>query len=376
MRIGVPKEVKTAEFRVAITPVGVEQLVGSGHEVLVETSAGQASGFSDDQYLDAGAEIHLTAGDIWSSVDLILKVKEPIEPEYSYLEERGSELTLFTYLHLAGVPGLAEVLCRFGTTAIAYETVQLEDGAFPLLAPMSEIAGELAIQAGATYLQRPSGSKGLLISGASSGQPARVVVIGAGTVGAAAAKLALAMGADVTLLNRSARRLEQFASAGNPGKLTTELSTVESISAAVRNCDILVGGVYVGGAKADWVVTADMVRTMEPSSVIVDVSIDQGGCVETSRPTTYLDPVYVVDDVIHYCVANMPGAVPRTSTQALTNETLGYVLELANDGLDAATDRNPALKRGVNVYAGTVTNEPVAVATGLEYREFDELTAR
>lgn len=373
MQIGVPKEIKTAEYRVALTPSGAAQLVQAGHRVAVEATAGESSGFGDSMYRDSGATVYPTADEVWDSSELVLKVKEPLPEEYLYLQRAGSDLTLFTYLHLAGVPGLAESLCEFGTTAVAYETVQLDNGSFPLLAPMSEIAGYLAVQAGATYLQRPHGQKGILLSGTPGTSPARVLVIGAGTVGSAAARLAMSMGAHVTLLNRSPGKLKRFAEFGYPGSLKTGIATQDSIARAVTESDVVIGAVYVAGARADPVVTEEMVRTMEPGSVIVDVAIDQGGCVETSRPTTYENPVYLVDEVIHYCVANMPGAVPRTSTQALTIETIPYVLAVAKYGIVSAASRNDAIKRGVNVYRGFVTNKAVAEATHMEFRALDDL---
>lgn len=375
MQIGVPKEIKTAEFRVALTPSGAARLVQAGHQVTVETSAGESSGFSDSMYRISGANVRQTADEVWRSSELILKVKEPLREEYSYLRRAGSDLIIFTYLHLAGVSGLAESLCDFRCTAVAYETVQLADGSLPLLSPMSEIAGELAVYAGATYLQRPLGKKGILLSGAAGIPPARLTIIGAGAVGAASARLAMAMGAHVTLLNRSPEKLKRFSEFGYPGSVETAIATEAAIAQAVQSSDVVIGAVYVAGARAEYVVTEKMVRSMEPGSVIVDVSIDQGGCVETSHATTYIEPVYLVNDVIHYCVANMPGAVPRTSTQALTNETLPYVMAIAERGIVEAAGQDEALKRGVNVHAGYVTNRAAAAATGLEFRTFDNLTA-
>ncbi len=365
MKIGVPKEIKTGEHRVALTPAGAARLISAGHEVVVQSSAGDGSGFSDDQYVAAGATIAQQSDAVWAEADLIVKVKEPVGPELDYLTHRGGDLTLFTYLHLAGVPGLAKALSEAGTTAIAYETVQTADGHFPLLAPMSEVAGKLAVHAGAEYLRRPQGSKGVLISGGPGIPPARVSVIGAGVVGQSAAKLAMAMGANVTLLNRSSGKLREFTAHGYPGNLTTQIADPESVAAAVRKSDVIIGAVYVAGAKARHVVTREMIASMQPGSVAVDVSIDQGGCFETSHPTTFEDPVFIVDDVVHYCVANMPGSVPRTSTLALTNETLPYVLAIADDGIEKAASGDAALAKGINVYRGAVTSEPVAAATGL-----------
>ena len=375
MKIGVPKEIKTAEFRVALTPTGAARLVRSGHSVTVESSAGEGSGFSDDDYRSAGAAVEQDAARTWESAQLVLKVKEPLPQEFAYLERGGEDLTLFTYLHLAGVPGLAEELCRAGVTAIAYETVETSGGEFPLLAPMSEIAGKLAVHAGAQYLRRPLGTKGMLISGGPGIPPAKVAVIGAGVVGQSATRLAMAMGANVTLLNRSPGKLKQFLERGYPGSLSTSIASEESIAAAVRESDLVISGVYIAGAKATHVVTHEMVKTMAQGSVIVDVSIDQGGSVETSRPTTYENPVYTVDGVLHYCVANMPGAVPRTSTAALTNETLPYVLAIASKGISEAAAADPTLARGVNVFRGSIVSEAVAEATGIEYRSLADMMA-
>lgn len=373
MNIGVPKEIKTGEHRVALTPAGASRLVSAGHKVVVQASAGEGSGFNDRQYVAAGASVELEPAQIWASADLVIKVKEPVEPELGYIAKRGTDLTLFTYLHLAGVPGLATALSEAGTTAIAYETVRTADGHFPLLAPMSEVAGQLAVHAGAEYLRRPQGTKGVLISGGPGIPPAKVAVIGAGVVGQSAARLAMAMGATVTLLNRSSGKLRQFAAYGYPGSLVTEIASPDTVAEVVSESDVVIGAVYVAGARAQHVVTREMIGSMERGSVVVDVSIDQGGCFETSHATTFDDPVFIVDDVVHYCVANMPGSVPRTSTLALTNETIPYVLALASAGVENAVRKDAALAKGVNVYRGTITDEAVAVATGLEHRSLAEL---
>lgn len=373
MNIGVPKEIKSGEHRVALTPAGASQLVATESSVIVQASAGIGSGFADSEYVAAGAKIEREPENVWASADLIIKVKEPVGAELSYIEQRGSDLTLFTYLHLAGVPGLAKALADAGTSAIAYETVRAADGHFPLLAPMSEIAGHLAVHAGAEYLRRPQGSKGVLISGGPGISPAKVSVIGAGVVGQASARLAMAMGADVTLLNRSTGKLREFIALGYPGNLTTQIASPEAVAAAVAESDVVIGAVYVAGARAQHVVTRSMIGSMEPGSVIVDVSIDQGGCVETSRPTTFADPVFLVDGVVHYCVANMPGSVSRTSTLALTNETLRYVLAIAAGGIEKAVAEDATLVKGVNAYKGSITDEAVAAATGLEYRPLAEI---
>jgi len=367
VNIGVVGEIKTAEYRVALTPSGAGQLAVDGHAVYVESMAGIGSGFSDDDYSTAGATVVKDAGGVWDAAELLLKVKEPLPAEYQYFDGRGSDLTLFTYLHLAGVPGLASQLCESGVTAVAYETVETDSGAFPLLAPMSEIAGQLAVHAAAAYLRYPNGTKGVLISGGAGIPPAKVCIIGAGIVGQNAARLAMAMGADVTLLDRNPGKLRQFLAYGYPGSLRTVLATGEAVADSVYDADAAIGGVYVSGAKATHVITRDMLPSMSSGSVIVDVSIDQGGCVETSHPTTYDDPVFTVDDVIHYCVANMPGTVPRTSTFALTNETLPYVSAIAARGIEAAAANDLSLARGVNVHRGHVVNEAVASATGLEF---------
>ena len=370
MIIGVPKEIKNNEFRVAMTPAGVETLTGKGHPVLVQSGAGEGTGISDADYETAGAEIVSSADDAWGRAELVVKVKEPVEPEYQYLR---SDLTLFTYLHLAGVPGLAQKMCDSGITGIAYETVETADGGFPLLEPMSEVAGQLAVYAGAHYLQRASGGLGRLIGSVPGVAQAEVVVIGAGTVGQNAARLAMACGASVTLINRSAGKLRDFAARGYPGSLLTDISSPTVVAEAVKRADVVVGAVYVGGAKAASVVTRDMVKAMKPGSVIVDVAIDQGGCVETSRPTSYSEPVYVEHDVVHYCVANMPGAVPRTSTYALTNATLPYVGQVADKGVAAAAASNHALARGVNVFEGTLTNAAAAKSLGMKHTPLDRL---
>lgn len=374
MKIGVVKEIKTAEFRVALTPTGTSQLTQQGHDVLAQASCGVASGFSDDAYRQAGATVVPDANGVWSDVDLVLKVKEPLPSEYPFLRDRGDSLSLFTYLHLAGVEGLASELCEAGTTAIAYETVETADGSFPLLAPMSYVAGRLAIHEGGKFLRRPLGTKGMLLGGGPGIPPARVSVIGAGTVGQTAARLAMANGADVTLINRSTKRLTEFIAHGYPGNLRTMIASPEVIAQEVSQSDLIVSGIYVSGARASRVITRKMIASMEPGSVIVDVAIDQGGSTETSRPTTYEDPVFEVDGVLHYCVANMPGAVPRTSTVALTNETLRFVSAIARKGVRSAIAEDPALARGVNVFGGKLTNRAVADATGLNWANLEDLT--
>ncbi|HUF01723.1 MAG TPA: alanine dehydrogenase [Gaiellaceae bacterium] len=370
MRIGVAKEIKPQEYRVALTPAGAKELVQLGHEVLVEGGAGVGSAFADDAYERAGASI-VAVDDVWGSSDLLLKVKEPIASEYPRLREG---LTLFTYLHIAADEALARALVGSGVTAIAYETVETATGALPLLAPMSEIAGRLAPQAGADQLEKPKGGRGILLGGVAGVAPARVLVIGGGMVGYNAAVIALGMGAQVTILERSVDRmrvLEQILS----GRVQLLMSSSLQIEESIKETDLVIGAVLIPGALAPKLVTREMLGTMKEGSVFVDVAIDQGGCAETSKPTTHDDPVYAVDGVIHYCVANMPGAVPITSTRALTNVTLPYVEQLAVLGTIAAVTANPELARGVNVMGGLVTYEAVAHAHGLEHTPLDDALA-
>jgi alanine dehydrogenase len=362
VRIGVAKEVKRDEYRVALTPAAALELINVGHEVVVETGAGNGSAFADDAYERVGARI---AGveEVWESADLLLKVKEPVASEYRYLREG---LTLFTYLHLAADEPLTRALADSGVTAVAYETVETLSGTLPLLAPMSEIAGRLAAQAGAYFLEKPFGGRGLLLGGVPGVAPGRVVIIGGGIVGYNAAIIAIGLGAQVTILERSIdrmRHLEEILS----GRVTLLMSSSLQISASVADADLVIGAVLIPGALAPKLVTRDMVTGMKEGSVVVDVAIDQGGCFETSRPTTHTDPVYVVDDVIHYCVTNMPGAVPITATKALTNATLPYVEAIAARGIRGAIAADPGLARGVNVLDGLVTYEAVAEAHGLDH---------
>jgi alanine dehydrogenase len=357
MQVGVVREIKPAERRVALTPAGTLDLVRAGHAVTVEQDAGAGSGFPDAAYVEAGAQIEPDAGAIWAQSDLLLKVKEPIAPEFPHLRE---DLVLFAYLHLAPDPTLTEALVRSGITAIAYETVEDERGGLPLLAPMSEIAGRLATQAGAYYLQSPYGGNGTLIGGAPGVAPARVLVIGGGAVGTHAARVAVGMGAEVTILERSIPRIRELEElfAGRARVLMSDAYTLrDELTAA----DLVVGAVLIPGARAPKLITRLDLRSMREGSVIADVAIDQGGCVETSRPTTHESPTYVVDGVVHYCVANMPGAVPSTSTRALTNATLPYVRSLA-EGVDQALAADPLLARGLNVRNGKITYGPVAEA--------------
>jgi alanine dehydrogenase len=370
MRIGVATEIKPQEHRVALTPAGARELRLRGHEVLVETGAGVGSAFPDEAFERAGASI-VSVDEVWDRSELLLKVKEPIAAEYPRLREG---LTLFTYLHIAADEPLTRALLESGITAIAYETVETENGALPLLAPMSEIAGRLAPQAGADHLEKPKGGRGILLGGVAGVAPARVLVIGGGMVGYNAAVIALGMGAQVTILERAVERmrfLEQILS----GRVQLLMSSTLQLEESIKDADLTIGAVLIPGALAPKLITREMLGTMKESCVFVDVAIDQGGCAETSRPTTHDDPVYTVDDVIHYCVANMPGAVPVTSTRALTNVTLSYVEELADLGVLGAIRADPALARGVNVVAGRVTYEAVADAHGLEYTPLDDALA-
>lgn len=360
MQVGVVKEIKPSERRVALTPAGAAELVGAGHEVLVQATAGVGSGFADEAYTAAGAKLAPNAADVWGDVDLMLKVKEPIASEYDLLSE---DTALFTYLHLAAAPALTDALVAAKTTGIAYETVTETDGSLPLLAPMSEIAGRLAGQAGAYFLQHPLGGRGVLIGGAPGVAPARVVVIGGGVVGFNAARVAAGMGAEVTILERNPRRLRELEDRFD-GRIRVVMSDPLALEEEVTNADVVVGAVLIAGAAAPKLITHELLGKMRSRSVIVDVAIDQGGCAVTSRATTHDDPTYVVDDVLHYCVANMPGAVPATSTRALTNATMPYIRTLADRGVDAALESDPRLAAGLNTKAGEVVLaellEPVA----------------
>ena len=370
MRIGVAREIKAQEYRVALTPAGARELVQRGHEVLVETGAGAGSAFPDEAYERAGAAI-ASVDEVWERGELLLKVKEPIAPEYPRLREG---LTLFAYLHIAADEPLTRALVESGITAIAYETVETDRGALPLLAPMSEIAGRLAPQAGAHYLEKPKGGRGILLGGVAGVAPGKVVVIGGGIVGYNAAVIALGMGAQVTILERSVDRmrfLEQILS----GRVTLLMSSSLQVEESITNADLVIGAVLIPGALAPKLVTREMLGPMKDASVLVDVAIDQGGCADTSRPTTHDEPVYTVEGVVHYCVANMPGAVPITSTRALTNVTLPYVEEIAEYGVLDAIRRDPELAPGVNVMGGRITYEAVAEAHGLEYSPLDDALA-
>jgi alanine dehydrogenase len=369
MIIGLPKEIKDNEYRVGLTPAGVRALTDAGHKVVVETRAGEGSGFEDELYIRAGATMLNTPDEVWAQGDMIVKVKEPIAPEYPRMREGQ---VLFTYLHLAPDPELTKQLLERRVTGVAYETITDKKGTLPLLTPMSEVAGRMAIQVGAHYLEKMSGGRGILLGGVPGVPAARVVIIGGGVVGTNAAKMAVGMGAQVTVIDNNLDRLRElddiFLS-----KISTLASSAYMIQDAISQADLIVGAVLVPGAAAPRLVTRNMLKDVPNGSVIVDVAVDQGGCIETTHPTTHSNPTYYVEGVLHYCVANMPGAVPRTSTFALTNATLPYALKLANKGFIDAINSDRGLKEGVNTYAGKLTYEAVAVAQGLEYTPLDDI---
>jgi alanine dehydrogenase len=368
VRIGVAKEIKTDEYRVALTPAGARELVQKGHEVLVETTAGEGSAMPDADYARVGAEI-VSVEDVWGRSELLLKVKEPVAAEYPRLRDG---LVLFTYLHIAADAPLTHALVDSGIAAVAYETVETDDRRLPLLAPMSEIAGRLAAQAGAYFLEKPLGGRGLLLGGVPGVAPGRVLVLGGGIVGYNSAIVALGLGAQVTILERSIdrmRHLDEILS----GRVSLVMSSTLQIESSIAEADVVIGAVLVPGARAPKLVTRAMLKEMKPGAVIVDVAIDQGGCVETAHPTTHSDPVYTVDGIIHYCVANMPGGVPITSTKALTNATLPYVEAIADSGLARAVSRDGSLARGVNVLDGKIVYEAVAEAHDLEFTPLEDV---
>ena len=366
MIVGIPKEIKDNEYRVSITPTGVHQLVDAGHTVLVETGAGDGSRFPDEQFAKAGAKI-VSADAAWTQANLVVKVKEPLPAEYPYLRP---DLVLFTYLHLAADERLTRVMVESGVTGIAYETVELPNGTLPLLTPMSEVAGRMSIQIGAHYLERHEGGRGKLLGGIPGVRPANVIVLGGGVVGTHAAQIALGMGAHVTLMDINLDRLRTLNETLH-GNFTTWFSNPIDVGRGVRRADLVIGAVLVKGAKAPQLVTREMVARMKPGSVIVDVAVDQGGCIATTRPTTHSNPTFMVDGVLHYCVANMPGAVPRTSTYGLSNATLPYVLKLANQGFAEAVANDRALALGVNIYNGKIIYQAVAEAFNLPYNPLD-----
>jgi alanine dehydrogenase len=366
MIVGVPKEVKDNEYRVAMTPAGVRQLVEHGHTVLVEDDAGAGSRFTKEEYEAVGAKLVPTAADAWDA-EMVVKVKEPVASEYDFLR---SDLLLFTYLHLAAEEALTKRMVESGVTGIAYETVEAPDGSLPLLTPMSEVAGRMAVQVGAHYLERPHLGRGMLLGGVAGVPGANVVIIGGGVVGTNAAHIALGMDANVIILDTNLERL-RFLEHVLHGRLTTVASNAYNIAEAVANADLVIGGVLIKGARAPRLVTREMIGTMREGSVIADVAVDQGGCVETIHVTTHSDPTYVIDGVVHYGVANMPGAVPRTSTLALSNATLPYVMKLANDGAESAMAHDPGLAKGLNTYEGNLTYKAVAEAFDMPYTVYE-----
>jgi alanine dehydrogenase len=369
MIIGVPKEVKDNEYRVGMVPAGVKALVDAGHKVLVQANAGAGSSMPDDEYKAAGAEIVATAADVWGKADMVVKVKEPYGDEPKMFREG---LVLFTYLHLAPIPDLTEELLKKKVTGIAYETVTDRNKTLPLLTPMSEVAGRMSVQVGASYLEKEKGGRGVLLGGVPGVPPAKVVIIGGGIVGTHAAKMAIGMGANVTIVDLSLNRLRELDDIFG-ARIQTQASNAYSIAKATSECDLLIGGVLIPGASAPKLVTKQMVSKMKKGAVIVDVAIDQGGCVETAKPTTHSNPSYVVDGVVHYCVTNMPGAVPHTSTLALTNATFPYALKLANMGAEKAMKSDAGLMEGLNTYKGQITYKAVADSQGKAYKAAADL---
>ena len=369
MKVGVPKEIKVLEYRVGMIPSGVKELVDEGHEVFVETNAGMGIGMTDQDYIDAGATILSTPEEVFDISELIIKVKEPQLNECEMLK---TGQVLFTYLHLAADPEQAAALVKSGVTAIAYETVTADNGSLPLLTPMSAVAGRLSIQAGAYALQKANGGRGVLLGGVPGVKAGQVLIIGGGVSGAHAAEMAVGLGAQVTILDLSSDRLNELSNKFGD-KVSTRVSSKELIKELVIESDLVIGAVLVAGAAAPKLVTKEHVKQMRPGSVMVDISIDQGGCFETSKPTTHAEPTYIVDDVVHYCVTNMPGAVPRTSTFALTNETLPFIKSLANSGWQNALKNDEHLKNGLNVHAGSINFEAVADELGYPYKSPDEI---
>ena len=367
MIIGIPKEVKVEEHRVAQPPHGVREMVRHGHSVYVETHAGQGSGFTDDEYVEAGATVVHTAAEAWNRVDMVIKVKEPQPQEYDFLRD---DLMLFTYLHLAAEEKLTHKMLESGVTGLAYETVEDVHGRLPLLEPMSEVAGRMAAQIVAHYLEKHAGGRGVLMGGVPGVRPAEILILGAGTVGTNAAQVALGMGAHVTLLDINLERL-RYLDLALHGRFTTLYSNASNIARAIKTADAVIGSVLITGARAPRLVTREMLPTMPPGSVIADVSVDQGGCVETTRPTTHSNPTYVIDNVLHYGVANMPGAVPRTSSLALANATLRYILRVADIGLAEALRADAGLAKGLNIYQGKVTYPAVAETFDLPVADLD-----
>jgi alanine dehydrogenase len=361
MKIGIPKEIKNNENRVGMTPAGVFELVKRNHEVFVQKSAGHGSGFSNDDYRDVGAMLLETIEDVYAAAEMIVKVKEPIAEEYDLIKPNQ---VVFTYFHFASSETLTKAMIKSNAICIAYETVEDEDGSLPLLTPMSEVAGRMAIQQGAKYLEKPIKGKGVLLGGVPGVSPGKVLILGAGVVGVQAAKMAAGLGAHVTIMDINMKRL-RYVNDVLPSHVVTDFSSEYSIRQKIKTHDLIIGGVLIKGAKAPKLITRDMLKDMHPGTVIVDVAVDQGGCIETTRPTTHEDPIYIIDDVVHYCVANMPGAVPYTSTIALTNVTLSYVLKLADLGWEEACKRDASLSKGLNIIKGEIVYKEIAEAFDL-----------
>jgi alanine dehydrogenase len=365
MTIGIPKEIKNNENRVALTPAGTQELVKRGHTVFIQSSAGSGSGFSDDEYIKAGAQMIQDPAEIYSHVEMIIKVKEPVEQEYKLIRK---DQLVFTYFHFASHEPLTRAMISSGAVCLAYETVERLDGSLPLLIPMSEVAGRMAIQEGAKYLEKPLKGRGILLGGVPGVKPAKVLILGGGVVGTNAAKIAAGMGADVTIMDLNINRL-RYLDDVMPKNVHTIVSNEYTIREMIRDTDLIIGGVLVPGAKAPKLITRDMLKDMRPGTVLVDVAVDQGGCIETCRPTTHEDPTYIIDDVVHYCVANMPGAVPYTSTLALTNATLPYAIRLASQGWKKACQESTELRNGLNIMHGEIVYKGVADAFNLSYSD-------
>lgn len=363
MIVGLPKEIKNNENRVALTPGGVTELVKNGHTVYVQTSAGSGSGFSDEEYTAAGATILPTIEEVYAIAEMIVKVKEPIESEYKLIKENQ---LVFTYFHFASHEPLTKAMIESKAVCLAYETVEKKDRSLPLLVPMSEVAGRMAVQKGANYLEKPLGGRGVLLGGVAGVAPAKVLILGGGIVGTEAAKMAAGLGADVTIMDISLPRL-RYLSDILPANVKTVMSNSYNISQAIKSAHLIIGSVLIPGAKAPHLITRNMLKEMQPGTVLVDVAVDQGGCIETCKPTTHENPTFVIDGVVHYCVANMPGAVPYTSTLALTNATLPYVIKLANKGWVDACQNDEELRKGLNVINGQIVYKPVADAFGMNY---------
>ena len=368
MIIGVPKEIKNNENRVALTPSGTKELVKQGHQVFVQSTAGMGSGFTDEEYLLAEAKILPTIEEIYAIAEMIMKVKEPIQSEYALIKE---DQLVFTYFHFASYEPLTEAMIKSKAICLAYETVEKSDRSLPLLVPMSEVAGRMAVQEGAKYLEKPSGGRGILLGGVPGVRPAKVLILGGGIVGTEAAKMAAGLGANVVIMDISLPRMRYLEDV-MPANVNTFMSSEFNIRAMLPNVDLVVGAVLIPGAKAPHLITREMLKLMRPGTVLVDVAVDQGGCIETCKPTTHEDPTFVIDDILHYCVANMPGAVPYTSTLALTNATLPYAIQLANKGWRKACKENNELKLGLNIINGVVVYKGVSDAFGLDYHEVEE----